>query len=81
MAVSFSLSRGSHVLTVAPPLLHSSHSTMTSTTAASTTDAMMTTKKAIPIVCPGHTRPLAELHFCTGPKEGASQRCDRMGYY
>jgi hypothetical protein len=40
--------------------------TMTTTNA---TDAP-STKKAIPIVCPGHTRPLAELHFCTGPKEG-----------
>lgn len=24
-------------------------------------------RKQIPIVCPGHTRPLAELQFCKAP--------------
>ena len=29
-----------------------------------TSSSMNSTPKQIPIVCPGHTRPLAELQFC-----------------
>lgn len=36
-----------------------------------TTDSMQTaTGRQIPIVCPGHTRPLAELQFCHVKEEG-----------
>ena len=31
-----------------------------------------TTPRQIPIVCPGHTRPLAELQFLTSPDEDSS---------
>lgn len=36
-----------------------------SATASATTNAPASSGRQIPIVCPGHTRPLAELQFCT----------------
>ena len=39
--------------------------TNTSTSGTTTTSSSMNSApKQIPIVCPGHTRPLAELQFC-----------------
>ena len=39
--------------------------TNTSSTGTTTTSSSMNSApKQIPIVCPGHTRPLAELQFC-----------------
>ena len=36
-------------------------------------NASSSTSRQIPIVCPGHTRPLAELQFCTVREEGSSE--------
>ena len=38
--------------------------TNTSSGTTTTSASMNSTPKQIPIVCPGHTRPLAELQFC-----------------
>ena len=38
--------------------------TNTSSGTTTTSSSMNSAPKQIPIVCPGHTRPLAELQFC-----------------